>query len=378
MNMEYNIDYEKGLVETGDNRYILEVMKRAMEGKPITVGFLGGSITQDAVTSEHRLCYSYRVYEWFCKTFPKSRVEYINAGIGATDSEFAAARVNEHLLRYNPDFICMEHAVNDGCNEHNKETFEGVTRHILMHNPKQALLQMCNVLYNDGSSAELMHRRVARHYNIPVVSMRPTIYEALLKGSFDNRLITHDDLHPNDVGHGLVANVIITYLEKQLAMLKEGVLCEAKARILPSPLTKNRYETSIKYDNRDEASLTAIEGFEADRTIQNGVKDCFRNGYIAHKKGAYLEYRVEGSCIAAQYKRTVKLPAPIAKATVDGDESTAVYLDANFDETWGDKLELTDILISDNKKQHLVRIEIIEDHPDDKGEFYFASLIVSG
>ena len=378
MSIKYDIDFDKGLVENGDDRYIRAFMKRAIAGESITVGFLGGSITQDAVTSEHRFCYAYRVYDWFCQKFPKAEIKYVNAGIGATDSEFAAARVEEHLLQYNPDFILMEHAVNDGCNEHNKETYEGVTRHILLNNPKQALLQMCNVFYNDGASAELMHRRVARHYNLPVVSMRPTIYAALLEGKFDNRLITHDDLHPNDDGHGLVAKVITTYLESILSSIKDEDKTEIEARILPEPLTLNRYQQSVKYDNRDESKLVSMSGFEADNTPQLQIRDCFRFGYVAHKKGAYAEYEVEGSCIAIQYKRTVNLPAPIAKVVIDGDEENVVILDANFDETWGDKLELTDVYMSEEKKTRKVRIEIIEDHPDDKGEFYLASVIVSG
>jgi len=387
---EYIVDYKKGLVETGDSLFIENVMRRALNGEKLTLGFLGGSITQDAVTSEHRFCYAYRVYEWFSNTFPEADFTYVNAGIGATDSEFAAARVYEHLLSYNPDFVLMEHAVNDGCTEHYKETYEGVTRQILSSNNKIALLQMCNVFYNDGNSAELMHRRVSRHYGIPVVSMRPTIYDALLSGNFDNRLITHDDLHPNDDGHGLVAKVVTTYLDSvyEKVISKEHLeLIPVQERILPQPLTANRYENSVKYDNRNSLLpgesgegyqvLAGINGFEKDDTPQEQIRDCFRFGYSGKEKGAFIEYEIEGKCIAIQYRRTINLPAPIAKCVIDGNEADAFILDANFDETWGDKLVLTDVFDSYEDAKHTVRIEIIENHPDDKGDFYLAGLIVS-
>lgn len=372
----FDIDYTKGLVEAGDASYIKALFAKAKKGEPFTVGFLGGSITQDSVTTRHELCYAYRVYDWFKKQFPNCEIKYVNAGIGATDSEFAAARVEEHLLAYKPDFILMEHAVNDESDEHYKETYEGVVRQILSANPSVALLLMCNVFYNNGSSAEIHHRRVARHYNLPVVSMRTTIYEALLAGKFDNRLITQDDLHPNDDGHGLVAKVITEYLQTLVCESEEA---EVTARAIPNPLTANRYQKSVKYDNRNgEEVIKAMEGFAADKTPQNGPRDCFKNGYSATEKGAYAEYEVEGACIAVQFRRTIKLPAPVAKAVVDGDEQNAVILDANFDETWGDKLVLTDIYMSEKANKHSVRIELIETHPQDIGDFYLAGVIVSG
>lgn len=77
-----------------------------------------------------------------------------------------------------------------------------------------------------------------------------------------------------------------------------------------------------------------------DEAAQNGITDCFRYGWTAKKTGDAITFLAEGSCIAVQYRKSVKLPAPVALAVVDDDTEHAVRLDANFDETWGDKLEL--------------------------------------
>ena len=381
MNEIEKIQSEKGLVEEGDETALRRLFERAGRGEDITVGFLGGSITQGAVATDDTLCCAYRVYEWFVKSFPGSRFTYVNAGIGATDSEYGAARVAEDLLSAHPDFVLMEFAVNDGCNDHYLETYEGCVRQILKSGPGMALILMNNVFYNEGGSAERIHRQVARHYKLPSISMRTTIYDAILSGRIIKEDITPDDLHPNDIGHGIVAAVICSYLDSVLSGMGSGVQAPGPGADgqLPDPITPNRYEYSVKYDNRNaDAVIRSMQGFTPDITPRRAVRDCFRYGYSAREKGGFVEYEVEGTCIAVQFRRTINLPAPVARVTVDGDEANSVILDANFDQTWGDFLALTDVYVSDRPGKHRVRIEVIESHPDDKGDFYLAGIIVSG
>ncbi len=44
--MNYGIDYEKGVVNAGNDKRIASCMLRAMKGEPLKLAFLGGSITQ--------------------------------------------------------------------------------------------------------------------------------------------------------------------------------------------------------------------------------------------------------------------------------------------------------------------------------------------
>ena len=373
---EFDIDYDKGLVETGDPGALIRLFERARAGESITVGFLGGSITQGCHATDDKLSYAYLVYEWFVRTFPEVVVTYVNAGIGATDSEYAAARLAEDLLSAKPDFVLMEFAVNEGANAHYLETYEGCIRQILSSKPGVALITMNNVFYNEGSSAERIHREASRHYDLPSLSMRTTIYDAILSGKIVKEDITSDDLHPNDTGHRLVARVITNYLD---SLNKSKAASEAVcAKSLPAPLTQNRYERITKYDNRNSAAvLKSVRGFVPDNKLRTEIKDCFRYGYSADEEGSFAEYEVSGSCIAVLYTRTIRKPAPVARVTIDGNEEQNIILDANFEETWGDKLELTDIYMSNSPAVHTVRVEIIETHPDDVGAFYLAGIIVS-
>lgn len=44
-------------------------MRRAEAGEDVTLGFFGGSITQDSLATKHEYCYAYRVFQWWEKTF---------------------------------------------------------------------------------------------------------------------------------------------------------------------------------------------------------------------------------------------------------------------------------------------------------------------
>jgi lysophospholipase L1-like esterase len=138
--MAYEVHPEKGLINRGNWYKLKECMKKAKKGEALTVGFLGGSITQGSLSSVPETCYAYLVYEWWKKKFPETEIHFINAGIGGTTSQFGVSRVEDHLLKASPDFILIEFAVNDENTEFFKETYEGLVRRTL---PIPAARQSC-------------------------------------------------------------------------------------------------------------------------------------------------------------------------------------------------------------------------------------------
>ena len=371
MELMYPIDYSKAVSNRGNNARIKDVMERAKKGEKLTIAFLGGSITQGSLATCTERCYAYRVYRWWCETFPDAEFTYVNGGIGGTTSQFGAARADSDILAFKPDFVIIEYSVNDESTEHFEETYEGVVRKVYGSEGKPAVMIVHNVYYNNGSSAELMHARIARHYNIPAVSMQSTIYPELLAGRIENRSITPDDLHPNDDGHELVASVITYGLTQIMNAPADEPLKE-----FPEPLTVNSYEDSVRYQNYN--CSPDCKGFEADDSEQNGITDCFKNGWTAWNKGDEITFEIEGSSVGVQFRKSVRLPAPVAELTIDDDENGKLILDANFDETWGDKLELYTAAEHIGKGKHKVKIKITESHDNDAVPFYLVSVIGSG
>lgn len=382
---KYRIDYEKGIANVGNLERLKGVMERAVKGESLRIGFIGGSITQGSLSSTPQTCYAYRVYEWWCRTFSKAQLTYINAGIGGTTSQFGVARVDSDLLSQKPDFVVIEFSVNDESTEHFKETYEGLVRRVYGAAWKPAVLLVHNVYYHNGGNAQLVHGQIGRHYGLPAVSMQSSIYPEVAAGRIENREITPDDLHPNDKGHELVANVITYFLEKvrkqEKAVLEKAEEGDEKASVvsaeelLPEPLTANAYEYSVRYDNSNSTPIK--NGFLADESTKEGIADCFKNGWTAAGLGDSITFSVSGTGVAVQYRKSVKLPAPVAEVIVDGDRSHAMRLDANFDETWGDKLELNTVLCHGAEGVHQVEIRLIETHENDAVPFYLVSVIAS-
>lgn len=363
-------DYEAAVTNRGNQARIKELFGRAGRGERLTLGFLGGSITQGACASRPELCYAGRVYDWWKKTFPQAEFVFRNAGIGATDSQFGCARAESDLLSYRPDFIVLEYAVNDASDDHCMETYEGLVRRLYTGEGKPALLLVHNMRYDDGASAERVHGAVARYYDLPAVSMRSSIYQALLEGRLEKEAVTPDGLHPNDAGHELVASVITAFLER---ILEDADQKETESAWREQPLTQNAYERSRRHQN--DNCTPVLRGFAADTTEQEEITDIFKKGWTAREKGDAIFFEVRGSGISVQYRRTIQLPAPAAVLILDGDEDRPFRLDANFDETWGDKLELLTILEHGEDRVHRVEIRLTETHPGDQLPFYLVSVI---
>ncbi len=372
--MAYKVQTENGMINRGNWHKLKECMKKAREGHPVITGFLGGSITQGSLSSTPETCYAYLVYKWWRETFPQSDIQFINAGIGGTTSQFGVSRVEDHLLKYRPDFVLVEFAVNDDNTEFFKETYEGLIRRICTDQCDPAVLLMNNVKYDDGGSAEDVHLQVARAYQLPMVSMKATIWPEIEAGRIQRSEITPDNLHPNDAGHELVAKVITDFLEKIYQEMDHEEKPPFK-QAFPLPVTANAYQNSVRYQNHN--SSPEISGFTADPEPQKDIREIFRKGWTAGCKGDKISFTIDCTGVAVQYRKSVKKPTPIARVVVDDQEEQAVLLDGNFQEDWGDCLYIDTITKHMEPGMHKVEISIVETHEDDVVPFYLVSVIGS-
>lgn len=379
-------------------------MRRAMRGGELTIGFLGGSITQGSLASDERNTYAYRVFQWWENAFLKTRFHYVNGGIGGTTSYYGVSRAVTDVLMYQPDFVIVDFSVNDAVEEDKtalfQETYEGVVRKLLGWPSAPAVLLLNNVFYDTGLNAQGYHNAVGEWYHVPYVSIKDTIYERMKAGAYTREELTPDGLHPNDKGHALVAAEITAFLEQVKERLKEpesaggdpmqneegavradgmqvadvwrGLRTET---VLPAPMTANAYEDARRLTIREISPVLA--GFRADTREKAGHLDHFKNGWIGKKAGDAILFEVEASCIAVQYRKTVARPAVRAELILDGNAEQKVVLDGNFEEDWGDCLYLEPILHHGEKTRHTVEIVIPGTESEEDTEFYLMALIIA-
>lgn len=364
--------YKQAIVNQGNWNPMKECMKRAGAGEPITVAFLGGSITQGSLSGTPETCYAYLVYQWWVQKFPQAEITYINAGIGGTTSLFGAARAQRDVIPKHPDLVVVDFSVNDEPNEFFKETFEGLIRQLLSVHKKPAILILNNAYYDTGKTAEMFHNAIARYYELPCVSVKAGILPLIESGLYKLGELTTDNLHPNDKGHKLLAECIFYLLEEIFDNIDEPDRTQYE---FPEPQTKNAFEITNYYQNYNY--IPVLNSFQIDCSIKGGLLDLYKNGWTATKKGQAIVFEIKGQNIAIQYRQTICLPAPIAVAVIDGNEEHQVVLDANFKETWGDNLALEPVLINANKEIHTIEIRIVEAHEDDVKPFYLVGLVVA-
>lgn len=360
-------------MENYDIERIKSVIQRAQSGQELTIAFLGGSITQGSLATVHENTYAYRVYKWWCDTFPQAKFNYVNGGIGGTDSYYGVSRAVTDVLMYQPDFVVVDFSVNDVDNCHCDETFEGVLRTLLGWHSRPAVVILNNVFYDTGESTQDVHNRIADHYGVPHVSVHDTIYKRMKAGEYVREEITPDGLHPNDKGHGLVADEITKFLESIVGdLIQDELVCSC---VLPTPVTANAYENARRLTIREVSPK--LSGFRADTNEKMGHLDHFKNGWTGVHAGDSITFELEGSCIGIQYRKTISRPAVRANAVIDGDTDNPIMLDGNFDQDWGDCLYIEHVLHHGEDKKHTLEITVLDDECAGTTPFYLMSIIVA-
>lgn len=374
-----------------DLRRLKTIMQRAEQGEELVIAFLGGSITQGSLASTPEKTYAYRVFSWWKKTYPNAEFHFVNGGIGGTTSHYGVSRAVTDVLMYQPDFVVVDFSVNDDASPFFQETYEGVIRRLLTWDSRPAVLILNNVFYETGKNAQEYHNAVGDWYGVAHVSIRDTVWQQVQAGEYTVKELTPDGLHPNDLGHELVAAQITSFLQQVQESLQAGRQQEAALQAcgkiqdtpdsssLPKPMTANAYELAQRLTIRE--TNPKLTGFRADTREKTGRLDHFKNGWIGRTPGDSITFEAEASCIAVQYRKTIQRPALQAQLVLDGDAGHPILLDGNFDEDWGDCLYLETVLHHGEKKLHTIHIRILpcaaQTDPKSWTPFYLMALITA-
>ena len=348
------------LVSTGDLSRVWQVMAKAQRGERVTVAVIGGSITQGAKATKPELRYGNLVADWWRKAFTNAQIEFVNAGVGATGSNFAALRAQRDLLSHNPDFVVVEFGVNDGNTQAFAETLEGLLRQILKQPNQPAAMQLF-MMHQGGGNAQEWHGKVGAHYSLPIVSFRDGLWPEIKAGRLAWDAVMADEVHPNDPGHACAAGFVTHLLDVAWATRPWKDADRAPVphvTPLPAPLFSDLYERTSLFEAPDLKPLSN-SGWTLDTTWKNWASD---------KPGSVIEFEINGTAIFSMHF-VIKQAMGRAKLQVDG--GAPVIYDGWFNQTWGG-YRSTNLLAKDLKPgRHVVRIELLaEKSPGSDGHLF--------
>ena len=343
------------------------VLQKARKGQAITIGFLGGSITQGCNPSVPENAYAVRTYNWLKEFLAPTEVRYINAGIGATGSLMGVHRMVEDLLQYKPDIIVVEFAANDvPPTDGSKKSYESVIRGIIEHLPNTAIIELMMTL-QDGTSAYAQQTQIGHHYKVPMVSYRQEVLNGIAAGEYTWEEIETDEVHPNDRGHKIVADLLANLFE---VADKNKVSEDYHYEMPKEVLFSKKYSDGIILNRNNYRPLYTGSFYPCDDGFKSlcvgwKAKQCENNKALVCK--------VVAKNIHLLYRKNVGEQMGIAEITIDYDKKLEV--DSSFPNGWGDYAEVFMLLEEDACREHIIEIKLKEGKATDT--FTVLGLLVS-
>lgn len=353
----------RAVVNPGNTARLADAMKRAQAGEKITIGTIGGSITQGTAASTTDERYANRALQWWAKTFPKAQLDFVNAGIGATDSYIGVHRVDADLLSKKPDVVIVEFSVNDTDAALNLQTYDSLVRKILQAENHPAVILLFTT-QEDGTSLQDTHMQIGSAYNLPMISYKNAVLPEIEAGKFTWKDISPDNIHPNSVGHGIIGELLWSYFNSVYAKLDQ--INTSDLTFTATPVTKDLYAKGQLLDSKTLTPKT-MQGFE-----QAKVSNQFPNDWTT-KEGGELTFEVTGSNIGVLYYKTVD--GKSGQYCVYVDDRLIQVLDGDFTGGWGNYAQAQQVYTSDTPSTHTVTIKQLEG--TDLTQFTVLGLLVS-
>jgi len=217
--------------------------EKASRGEPVSVVFLGGSLTWGANASDP-LTTSYRglMSEWLRQKYPKTPITFHDAAIGGTGSMLGIFRMDRDVLAHKPDLVFLDFTVNDGAEDIDPQSlasYEHIVRQVLENKAMVMPVLMMFRWHAEKPDAPLpprhqAHLKLGEAYGIPVANTIPYVREKVKEGTDIKTIWPFDGAHPDDIGYRYFFETVRDRYDKAITE-------EATAVIPGKPVFEERY-----------------------------------------------------------------------------------------------------------------------------------------
>ena len=336
----------------GNKARLAKVFRKAQAGEPITVAYLGGSITQGSSAQTNKW-YAKLVTEWLQEQFPDSQITDINAGIGATGSYIGVYRADRDVISRSPDLVFIDFSVND-TTEHtdrNMASYDGLIQKLWNSDSSPAIVTIAMTMEN-GTSFQEYHGEICEAYDIPMISYHDAIMDVIRNKHIVWKDISDDNIHPNTVGHSVLTEIICSYLQSVIDDL-DSIDTEHESDV-SKPYITDKYNTAgLILPGSDE--VTDSTGWKLAANNFGNFGDCYR---AVAKEGTFegvspLVFEFDAKSIGVFYGEIVGGGATF---DVEVDGQVVKTIDSEFPGGWGSYVEAEEIIDFDECGHHTVRI----------------------
>lgn len=245
-------------------------------------------------------------------------------------------------------------------------SYESLIRKLRLKLPEAALVEIFMTL-ETRESAQEEEMKIAEHYKIPYVSYHDEIFSKIDAGEYTWEDIETDEVHPNDRGHGIVADLIKELME---AALKEEIDASYKDEVPETTAFRVPYLEGRLIEIKD-LKIIEEKGFEKTeetyRTINTGCKA------IEEATEHVLCCEVEGKNVFLLYTKGIEKDRATIQIKVNGQKLAP--LDTSFEGGWGNYPETYPLLLGDTKTK--VTIEITMNEADSNKKLNLLGFLVS-
>ena len=353
-------------------------------GEEVRIAYLGGSITKSPG-------WRTMTEEWFQEQYPQAKVEGINAGLSGTGSDLGVFRLEQEVLRHDPELLFVEFAGNDGwaSTERIQRSMEGIVRKAWRAQPELDICfvyVICEGMTEGLRQGQVPHtyaapEAIAEHYDIPTIHLGLEVARLEEEGGLvftgrwpetdeeraalgDRTLFSMDGAHPYEAGHRLYAEAVARAMEE----MKE--VGESGPHVVRAPFGEDNFESATPTPlERAELSagwqkLDVVNDPEA-RQFHDGAEfgDRLDTLWLAEEPGESISFRFRGTSVM-MYDMVGPDCGQII-VTLDEEEPKTI---PRFD-SWCEGYRVTVLSAATDLPDavHSVRFEIDDEQPDKVG-----------
>ncbi|KAI7839286.1 hypothetical protein COHA_006984 [Chlorella ohadii] len=294
----------RGLSYYGSGLRLQRVAAKLLAGQPIKVVMLGGSVTGGGGASAPDLAYAARFFQFVNTSFPHSEHVFINRAIAASTA-FLYAPCLRHHVPQDADLVVLEFTVNERAEapmtSPERRSYEQVIRQLLGYPSQPAVLLLHTYAWwearGDGLDRGLFYHPpeqdltlFSHYYDLPSLSLRAATWHLQRAGvprfkvdrvpmpgrghwyyapngtlvlgeipsgvppSQQQQYFTVDGLHPADIGHAALAELLAHPLIRAVWEVQAGdAIGQADRRLhprlasLPPPMIPASQDTTTSF-----------------------------------------------------------------------------------------------------------------------------------